>query len=391
MVRYILKMVLYLMCSIMIGIAVTLVLDRIDNIAVEKQLRESLKGEILGAAAAFEGTADNHEISDITGFIKRFASTVMKDKVQAVDNNMNETANTQKNKFFFHIPMEGQNIDIYVRRVFLDTELAALETSELVAGIITTIIVFTAIVGYTENRRRLKEMRTHYEHTHRELSQALKKNEALALLGQMTATLAHELQTPIATLSNLIQSLPTRQADMQFVDRFTALATDELHRTQRLIDNLLIYGKDITVKNDEWIEFKPFIAKLAVKSMVRVFSCPEFSLLFDKFYAGLMFNNLLMNSKQAGATEITIRTVADEHGSFVNIFVEDNGGGFPQLAALQELTSPFVTGRAKGAGLGLFLVEKIIKAYEGDISLYSHVKGAGVKLVLPKTRLKFVG
>lgn len=384
-------MVLYLICSLMIGIVVTLVLDRIDNIAVEKQLRESLKGEILGAAAAFEGTADNHEINDITRFIKRFTSTVMKYKVQAVDNNMNETANMLKNKFFFHIPMEGQNIDIYIRRVFLDTELAALETSELVAGIITTVIVFTAIVGYTENRRRLREMRTHYEHTHKKLSQALKKSEALALLGQMTATLAHELQTPIATLSNLIQSLPARQSDMQFISRFTTLANDELQRTQRLIDNLLIYGKDISFKNNEWIEFKPFIENLAVKSMVSACSSPEFSLLLDRFYAELMFNNLLINSKQAGATEITIRTLADEPGSLVNLYFEDNGCGFPEVAILHELTSPFVTGRAKGAGLGLFLVEKIIKAYDGDMSLYTQEKGAGVKLVLPKTRVKFVG
>lgn len=391
MAKYILKMVFYLVCSIMLGIVVTLVLDQIDNIAVEKKLRESLRGEILDATASFEDTAKNPTRTDITRFIKKFTSTVMKDKVQTVDKNMNDKANTLKNKMFFHLPKEGQNIDIYVRRVFLDTELAALEIPEIVAGIITTVIVFTAIVAYTENRRRIREMRTHYERTHEKLSQALKKSEALALLGQMTATLAHELQTPIATLSNLIQSLPSRQSDPRFVDRFATLANDELQRTQRLIDNLLIYGKDINVKNNEWIPFKPFIKKLAIKSMITSCSCPEFSLLFDTFYAGLMFDNLLRNSLQAGATEITITTVPDESDSFVGLCFEDNGRGFPEMATLQELTSPFVTGRAKGAGLGLFLVEKIITAYKGDLLLYRHEKGAGVKLILPKTRFKFVG
>jgi signal transduction histidine kinase len=291
-------------------------------------------------------------------------------------------------------------MDIYIVRVFLKNELAVLDIPELVAGIITTIIAFAAIAGYTENRKRLKEIRTDYENKHEKLSQALKKNEALALLGQMTAALAHELQTPIATLSNLVQSLPSRQLDLHFVERFTALANGELQRTQRLINNLLIYGKDIAVKNDEWIEFRPFVKKLSIKNMISLASyneaLPEISLLIDKFYADLMFDNILRNSKQSGATEISIKVENEvlpeapnnERDSFVSIYFEDNGQGFPEQTSLEELTAPFVTGRAKGAGLGLFMVEKIITAYQGKLILYRLPKGAGIELVLPKRRFK---
>ena len=55
---------------------------------------------------------------------------------------------------------------------------------------------------------------------------------------------------------------------------------------------------------------------------------------------------------------------------------------------MHELIKPFVTLRSAGAGLGLYLVRKILVAHEGKLSLYRKDHGAGIKLFMPSARVK---
>ena len=224
---------------------------------------------------------------------------------------------------------------------------------------------------------------------HAELRKALQEHEALALLGKMAATLAHELKTPLATISNLVQTLPSRVSDETFVRRFIALTKEELERMQQLMDNLLVYGKQIDVKHEEWIEFKSFIKTLTDKNHLKINLIPEGKIYGDKFYMALLFENLLRNSRAAGADIISISvTELSGDGFFTAVLFEDNGRGFPKDADLKELMAPFITWRPHGAGLGLYLVSKIASSHSGKVSLYRLDSGAGVRISFPKSRIK---
>jgi signal transduction histidine kinase len=201
----------------------------------------------------------------------------------------------------------------------------------------------------------------------------------------MTATLAHELKTPIATLSNLVYALPSRVADPQFANRFMVLAKEELGRTQQLIDNLLFYGRDISLTNAEWVPLIDFVGGLAQKAGLHM-DCASAAIYGDRFYLGLLFENLIRNSIQAQAKEIVIKIIAGK--DVVDVHYEDDGLGFPADIKLDELIKPFVTLGARGAGLGLYLVQKILIAYEGELSLYRKKHGAGIKLCIPSARVK---
>ncbi len=222
---------------------------------------------------------------------------------------------------------------------------------------------------------------------HEEFRKTLKEQETLALLGRMSATLAHELKTPVATISNMVQVLPERIKDEKFTGRFIAITGEELKRTQQLIDNLLVYGKEIGVAGRDWIHLKPFIEDLSKRSGITISGCPEASLLCDKFYMGLLLENLLRNSRAAKATEVNVSLNSDK-GITIEMSFEDNGVGFPANTDLEQLLSPFITMRSSGAGLGLHLVKKISAAHGWNIGLYRPGNGAGVRIIIPQGEVR---
>jgi signal transduction histidine kinase len=220
----------------------------------------------------------------------------------------------------------------------------------------------------------------------------LEQHKSLALLGRMAAALAHELKTPIATISNLVQTLPFRYSDERFVKRFADLAREELNRTQQLIDNLLAYGKDIDTQNAEWMQFEAFLHGIAKSNAIAIsmLGLSNIMIYADRFYLELLFNNLFRNSREAGAkkVDIGVHLPRPDRDSFAEIVLEDDGVGFPAEADMEKLLDPFVTSRSRGGGLGLYLANKIATAHGGSLSICRIEHGACVKLAVPNDRIK---
>lgn len=372
-----LPVIIYLLVAITIGVMVTLVTGNLDNMAEEKRLKKSVEMEVRNAVSSFKDSAPIATQDDVIRFLKEFTRTAMKNKLVAVEYGEGRRPNADDYVFLLKITEGKKRVDLYISAAFLDDEVSSVDIPDFIPGVVTTLIVFGLILFYTEKRRQLAVKQD-------ELTRALKEHEALALLGRMTATLAHELKTPIATISNLVQVLPARLDDTAFTRRFSVIVGDELTRTQQLIDNLLIYGKDITSTSHEMIELQPFILELARKHGLRLANCPDVSIEGDKFYLRLLFENLMRNSLQAGANEAVVRMTEQKgyEGAAAEIFFEDNGSGFKQETDLDALLSPFVTLRSKGAGLGLYLAHKIAVAHGGGLSLYRLPAGAGVRIIL---------
>lgn len=377
------RLISYLIFSIFVGIIVTFTSDKLGNIAETEKIKKAVESEIRNAIDSFKESSHNVTPDEVLDFIKRLSTKVMKAKIIAIEPTEDNIQNNNKFKFLFKFIEGKKSINFYLKNSFLEDELAILSTIEQIYGIVTTVIIFSFIMIYTQKKRES-------EIKHTELRKALQEHEALALLGRMTATLTHELKTPLSTISNLIQVLPSRIQDEYFAERFATLTREELNRAQQLIDNLLIYGKEIEIINEEWILFDQFIKELAEKNNIEITSCPEIMLYGDKFYIGLLFENLFRNSRKAGANEVCIRVNIPlfENNSTVEILFEDNGKGFPEDSDLNELIMPFVTTYSSGAGLGLYLVKKIIFAHHGKMDLYRLERGAGVKISVPHKRIK---
>lgn len=390
--QWLLRYIGYLIFSLSFGVIVTLIVSNMENIVQEKKIKEETKKEIRNIANSYKHSVKEANSDKIVVFLKNYINSVMEDKLVAVDTADGGRLNDSNLKFLFTFTDEQEKIDIYMKKIYLKKTVYAIDPPDLVEGFIVTLIVLTSIILYSERKRQTLAIRKRYETETAELTRSLQKHEALALLGRMTTTLAHELKTPIATISNLIHTLPSRITDEKFTKRFMAITKEELSRTQQLIDNLLIYGKEIPdITNDEWINFDSFAGELANIIGIKILSCPKFYIYGDKFYLRLLFENIMRNSIQAGSSEATIKVnvpaLKDEQ--LTEILFEDNGIGFPKDTDLSELINPFVTSRSRGAGLGLFLVQKIVLAHGGMITLCQLAQGAGVKISLPSKRIRF--
>ena len=393
MLKQTFKIVFYLIVALFFGIIVTLVTDSIENVAVEQRIRMTIEDNVRNAVASFKDSAPKATNAEEIAFVKAYAVNVMGDKIVAKEHSAGRQPEGDASVvFLFTLKMQGHDIDFYLQREFLKSELAILDIPDYISGIVTTIIVFAFILLYTEHRKQSRTIQEQFALKQTELNTALEKHEALALLGRMSATLAHELKTPLSTISNLIHVLPSRFTDERFTERFVALVREELERTQQLIDNLLAYGKDIELRNEEWLQVQALLLPAANRYHLSVVTEMPVNneLLGDRFYVDLLFQNIFRNSKEAGASEVhaAFRMNQQTSNTTAELTFEDNGAGFPENADLGDLMTPFVTSRSRGGGLGLYLAKKIVTAHDGTLSLYRREKGAGVRIILPARRVR---
>jgi PAS domain S-box-containing protein len=93
--------------------------------------------------------------------------------------------------------------------------------------------------------------------------------------------------------------------------------------------------------------------------------------------------NLVKNAAQAMTTGGTLTLQTGETGDSVWVSVADTGGGIPQ-EQLSRIFEPFYTTKKKGSGLGLMIVQRIVRAHNGRIELESHVgRGTTFRVWLP--------
>lgn len=375
----------YLIFSLSLGILVMFIVSNIAGILEEKRIKDATRKEIESVAASYRASVKEAQPDKTVAFLKNYIAIARNNKLAAVDHPPVRKQFSDI-KYLFTFAEGPLKIDIYIKRAYLKQEVYAIDLTDLINGLVVTLLIMFSLVLHSERRHKTLAMKNRYETETAKLTDALREHEALALLGRMTATLAHEMKTPVATMSNLIHTLPSRIQDKKFTERFIAITKEELHRTQQLIDNLLVYGKGIAITNDEWVNLGDLMKNLTNNMNITVSSCPKIEICGDKFYLRLLFENIVRNSLQAGAGELRIKASVDK--PVEEIFFEDNGDGFPEGADIDELINPFVTHRSNGAGLGLFLAKKIMLAHEGMIELYRLSKGAGVKISLPPARVR---
>jgi signal transduction histidine kinase len=93
--------------------------------------------------------------------------------------------------------------------------------------------------------------------------------------------------------------------------------------------------------------------------------------------------NLIKNAAQAMSTGGTLTLQTGETSDDVWVSVTDTGGGIPQ-EQINRIFEPFYTTKKKGTGLGLMIVQRIVRAHNGRIELDSHVgRGTSFRIWLP--------
>lgn len=200
--------------------------------------------------------------------------------------------------------------------------------------------------------------------------------EHLAQLGQMAATLAHEIRNPLGAVKGFVQ-LAAEQPGASARDLLDS-AVAEVQRIERLVNDLLLYGRPPTpqLRRVRWSEIEPkLVAQVErlgqnQKVSFRV-SAEPLEWTTDPALLEQVLVNLLRNAVEAasGNTGAEVRLEARlGSGGAVTITVADNGTGIPPEAR-DRLFQPFFTTKSSGTGLGLVIARSLTRALGGELTL----------------------
>lgn len=210
-----------------------------------------------------------------------------------------------------------------------------------------------------------------------EKDRQLSRKTRLEDLGRMTAGLAHEIRNPLAGIqlyaSMLRRDLEGDAAKVRMLDRLLAAVTG----LERMVEDMLAYGRDLepqraTLLLGTLVQEALDLAQAALEEKgIRVETDLDgTSADVDAGMIRRVFLNVILNAAQAMGKQGTLSI----RGRGRSVSFRDTGPGIPP-EILERLFTPFVTGKAKGTGLGLALARKIVEAHGGTIEAWNNPEG----------------
>ncbi len=221
----------------------------------------------------------------------------------------------------------------------------------------------------------------------------LEEQDRLVSLGLLSASVAHELNTPLAVLNGSIEKLIETTADPSTLERLARMQR-VAQRLKRISESLVDFSR-VRRQHMGPIALRPLIEEawslVAIDDKAKSVTfanhlTPEDSAVGNADRLMQVFVNLLRNSLNAvDARNAKIDVRARRGSRGVTIAVEDNGGGIPP-DVLPGIFDAFVTTRldASGTGLGLTIAEGIVTQHGGTISAANRPEGgARLEVTLP--------
>jgi signal transduction histidine kinase len=226
----------------------------------------------------------------------------------------------------------------------------------------------------------------------------MRRTDRLALLGTLTAGLAHEIRNPLVSIKTYFQLLPEKYDDHEFRDRFQKVAANEVDRISRLVEELLTFARpveprfrSVNIHNviNEVLTLLESTAQQKGVQLSRAYEELDTSeILCDPEQIKQVLINIAQNAIESMNSKGTVffRTRydnEDETSGFVHIEIEDAGIGI-NAEDLEKLFVPFYTSKTSGTGLGLAISRQIIEEHLGSISVESDPgRGTTFSLHLP--------
>ena len=297
---------------------------------------------------------------------------------------------------------------------------AAVINRSVVAGVL--LLVAYLGMSWEERKAREEEARAALARQTENLLKAnaqlveakdqLNRSERLAAVGQLVASVAHEVGTPLHSIAWNVQALAEEPALTPEMKKQVTVIDEQLTRVVRIIQDLLSSTRP-RQPQPSWLPVEQVLSPAAVL-MEPAFRAKDISFTMEipanlplvwadgeKMHQVLV--NVLANALAATPAHGTVTISAEARGAMpdelergrrvadgmsplvVMILVRDTGCGMPETDA-QKAFEPFFTTKAvgKGTGLGLFLSRETVVAHGGSLSLGSEIgRGTTVTITLP--------
>jgi len=226
----------------------------------------------------------------------------------------------------------------------------------------------------------------------RQLEREREQKKHLAIIGEMSARIAHEIKNPLASIQTGIQLLESKVADDDQLKTYYERLRAEIQRVDKILKGLLTYAREDylelkqvniqkVIKRFQEL-FQPTLLKEKIKLDVNIESnLPEMHV--DEHKLEQVLWNLCLNSVQASKAGDSIHIDVSRKDGSLAIKIQDHGVGIPGELT-EKIFLPFYSTRTHGSGLGLAISKKIIELHKGDLKVESELnKGTSVMIYLP--------
>ena len=231
-----------------------------------------------------------------------------------------------------------------------------------------------------------------------ELQQRMQLKENLAALGELSAGIAHEFKNALATISGYAQMIRSESSETEALD-YGKRILEQTRNITHVVTEFLKYARPLEIP-DERVALQIVVERVVAEVEEAL---PQVKIQWEGTFGdaggdeGLLRQallNLTRNAAEAcsltaggGRVAVCGEIVHGEEAGFQRISVTDNGPGIP-ANVLPKLFRPFFTTKAKGTGLGLAVVQKIVVQHGGKVQVRNRPGGGAefiVTLPIPRS------
>jgi signal transduction histidine kinase len=273
-------------------------------------------------------------------------------------------------------------------------DLALLQYTMPTTGAMDTQIVFT-VLFFANIIAALTSWQFNYYRwlVFKDLNER-KKSERFVVIGQTAGMVGHDIRNPLQAITSdlyLIEDELKNNPDCTSEDIAESIASinENIAYINKIVSDLQDYTRTLTI-NPSDVNLKALFSGMSnlVPSIINlVLAVPsELTIKTDAMYLKRVMINLVINAVQAMPDGGKLTISATVEAGKVLISVSDTGVGIPEEIK-PNLFKPMFTTKAKGQGLGLAVVKRLVEALGGSISVESHVgRGSKFTVSLPLVR-----
>jgi signal transduction histidine kinase len=281
-------------------------------------------------------------------------------------------------------------------------------TADRLAELQAAFEVFTGATAGLERQYRalqshVQALRAELEEKQRALTASIERQRCLeaqalrhsrlAAMGEMAATLAHEVRNPLGAMELFVGMLEEEVADRPAARRLTAQVADGIADLNHLVTNILDYTrlpepKRTAVDLDALIDDALLASAPALESGIRIERgrSPGAVCAVDRGLLMQTLLNLFRNAGEAMAGQGILRIAIEPSERWVRVIVADSGPGIP-AGREETIFAPFFTTKERGTGLGLAVARAAVAAHGGTLAIRPRptpaARGAVFVLTLP--------